>query len=314
MANILAYVNLYPPSTRAGAELMLHEILLALRDLGHNVVVAQPNPPHKVVDGIHIIKYAQAYHFPADIVFTQNHDTQHAIAHAKSIKKPIVHFVHNDKAVKLFKLNPSNANLVVANSEWVYNSIGIKGLNKMVINPHTSIEKYKTDRPDASKITFINLIDIKGADIFWQVTRLLKDREFLAVKGGYGNQNIRTSENVQILENTGNMKSVYAQTRVFFMPSKYESWGRAAVEAMASGIPVVASKTPGLIESVDNGGLFAQAGDVNAFARLIKSLDDENTYEKYSKQAELRALELSKRFPKQIKELHKAIQWLCGKE
>ena len=314
MAKILAYVNLYPPSTRAGAELMLHEILLALRELGHEVVVAQPNPPHKVVDGIRIIKYSRAYQFDADIVFTQNHDTQHAIAYAKSIKKPIVHFVHNDKAVGLFKLNPGNANLVVANSEWVYNTINIPNLKKMVINPHTSIETYKTDRPGANKITFINLIDIKGADIFWQVTRLLKDREFLAVKGGYGSQITRISENVQILENTGNMKSVYAQTRIFFMPSKYESWGRAAVEAMASGIPVVASKTPGLIESIGDGGLFAQAGDVNRFARLIKSLDDPETYKKYSKQAEARALDLSKRFPKQIEELHKIIEWLCGKE
>ena len=314
MVKILAYVNLYPPSTRAGAELMLHETLLALRDLGHEVMVAQPNPPHKLVDGIRIIKYSQVYQFDADIVFTQNHDTQHAIAHAKSIKKPIVHFVHNDQAVKLFRLNASNCDLVVANSQWVYNSIRINNLNKMIVNPHTNIDFYKTHRPDANKITFINLIDIKGVNIFWRVAEILGDREFLAVKGGYGNQIVKKLGNVRVVENTGSMRSIYAQTKIFFMPSKYESWGRAAVEAMASGIPVVASRTPGLLESVADAGMFAEPDDVNVFIRLIKSLDDERTYEKYSRRAELRAIDLSKSFSNQIGELHNAIVWLCGKE
>lgn len=314
MAKILAYVNLYPPSTLAGAELMLHEILLALRGFGHEVMVAQPNPRHKVVDGIRIIKYSQVYEFDADIVFTQNHDTKYAIEHAKSINKPIVHFVHNDKAVKHFRLNASNSDLVVANSKWVYDGIKINNLTKMIVNPHTNIDSYKTERKNASKITFINLIDIKGVNLFWRVAEILSDREFLAVKGGYGNQIVKRLGNVSVMENTGNMKSIYAQTKIFFMPSKYESWGRAAIEAMASGIPVVGSRTPGLIESVGDAGMLAEPDDVNSFVRLIKSLDDQQTYEKYSKRAELRAVDLSKEFSRQIGELHNAIQWICGTE
>jgi len=313
MAKILAYVNLYPPSTRAGAELMLHEILLSLRALGHEVMVAQPNPQHKVVDGIRIIKYSQVYEFDADIVFTQNHDTKHAITHAKSINKPIVHFVHNDQAVKLFRLNATNSDLVVANSKWVYDGIKINNLTKMIVNPHTDIDTYKTERQDASKITFINLIDIKGVNMFWRVAEILSDREFLAVKGGYGTQIVKRLGNVSVVENTGNMKSIYAQTKIFFMPSKYESWGRAAVEAMASGIPVVGSNARGLVESVGDAGMLAEPDDANSFVRLIKSLDDERTYQKYSQKAEARALNLSKEFSRQIRELHNAIRWVSGK-
>jgi hypothetical protein len=59
--------------------------------------------------------------------------------------------------------------------------------------------------------------------------------------------------------------------------------------------------------------MLAEPDDVNSFVRLIKSLDDERTYQKYSQKAETRALNLSKEFSRQIGELHNAIRWLCGK-
>ncbi|WP_262928542.1 glycosyltransferase family 4 protein [Streptomyces sp. CBMA152] len=47
---------------------------------------------------------------------------------------------------------------------------------------------------------------------------------------------------------------VYSRSRVILMPSLYESWGRVAVEAFASGIPVIAHTTPGLVESMGEAG------------------------------------------------------------
>ena len=312
---IVAFVNLYPPTTNAGAELMLHEVLLELKKRGHDVVVAQPTPKLKDLDGIKIISYLQAKRlsYVPDIVFTQNHDTTRAIAYAASLKRPLVHFVHNDKVVKAFRLTSANSSLIVANSEWVAASIKINGLEKMVINPPTDIDKYRVDISKADMITFINLIDIKGGDIFWQITKLLPDRKFLAVKGGYGTQMIRQSPNVEIIENTTDMKEVYSRTRLLLVPSKYESWGRVGIEAMASGIPVIASRTPGLLESIGDAGIFLSPGDVSGFAKWIKMFDDEQLYSKYSDKAIARAEEISSRLVFQVDELESRIRSIVGK-
>lgn len=314
--NILVYVNLYPPTTNAGAELMLHEIVLGLRKRGHNVLVAQPKPTVKQLDGVQIISYAalSSMKFKPDVVFTQNHDTKLAIAYAESIGKPLVHFVHNDRAVRMFGLNPSNANLVVSNSDWVSYSIRVAGLNKIVFNPPLDMGKYCTVNDRGGKIAFINPIDIKGADIFWQITRLLPDREFLVVEGGYGKQILRKMPNVEIIKNTDDMKSVYARTRLLLVPSRYESWGRVGLEAMSSGIPVIASKTPGLRESIGTGGILVSPGDVAAFVRSIKYFDDGQFYDKYAELALARANEVAALFDVQLDELESRIVSLAGGE
>lgn len=60
-------------------------------------------------------------------------------------------------------------------------------------------------------------------------------------------------------------------------PSPKEGWGLTVIEANACGVPVVASRSPGLIESVRDGetGLLVPHADVNAMADgLIRLLKD----------------------------------------
>ncbi len=54
--------------------------------------------------------------------------------------------------------------------------------------------------------------------------------------------------------------------------SHYEGFGIAAVEAMAAGLPVVASDVPGLSEVVGSAGLLFPQGDAGALARHINAV------------------------------------------
>jgi L-malate glycosyltransferase len=61
---------------------------------------------------------------------------------------------------------------------------------------------------------------------------------------------------------------------VFLLPSAQESFGLAALEAMACGVPVVASRVGGLSEVVDDGvsGCLHDADDVDGMARSVAML------------------------------------------
>ena len=64
----------------------------------------------------------------------------------------------------------------------------------------------------------------------------------------------------------------YNVADVYAMPSLYEPAGLAVMEAMASGIPSVASNVGGLPGIVRNGGLYAEPRDVDALAERIRTL------------------------------------------
>lgn len=63
-----------------------------------------------------------------------------------------------------------------------------------------------------------------------------------------------------------------AATDVFVMPSHSEGMGLAAVEAMAMGVPVVASDIPGLRDVVGEAGLLSPASDPKALADALNGL------------------------------------------
>ncbi|MBX7139058.1 MAG: N-acetyl-alpha-D-glucosaminyl L-malate synthase BshA [Oligoflexia bacterium] len=72
---------------------------------------------------------------------------------------------------------------------------------------------------------------------------------------------------------------------VFLLPSKNESFGLAALEAMSCGVPVVASKAEGLPEVVLHGetGFLSEVGDVSDMAaNVLRLLREPALYRKLS--------------------------------
>jgi len=82
----------------------------------------------------------------------------------------------------------------------------------------------------------------------------------------------------------------FAQSDVFAIPSHAEGFCVAAVEAMASGLPVVASDIPIFHEVVGDSGLFIDRADPKNIAEAILELKkDEKEYQKRSQMAKQRA-------------------------
>ena len=70
------------------------------------------------------------------------------------------------------------------------------------------------------------------------------------------------------------LRTYYVAADVTVLPSHYESFGMVALEAMACGSPVVASRVGGLTTTVRDGvtGFLVAEGDVNALAGRLETL------------------------------------------
>ncbi len=80
---------------------------------------------------------------------------------------------------------------------------------------------------------------------------------------------------------------------IFLIPSQSESFGLAALEAMACGIPVVSSSVGGLPELIRHNetGYIAEIGDVERMAKyIVDLLTNERKYELFSQNSRDRAV------------------------
>lgn len=101
-------------------------------------------------------------------------------------------------------------------------------------------------------------------------------------------------DRVFFLGNVPNLEEVLGGCDLFLLPSETESFGMAALEAMASEVPVIATHTGGLPEVVVEGetGYLMQVGDVETMAaKAIEILRDDELRKHMGKRARQVAVE-----------------------
>jgi N-acetyl-alpha-D-glucosaminyl L-malate synthase BshA len=101
---------------------------------------------------------------------------------------------------------------------------------------------------------------------------------------------------VRFLGRLDSVASLLQATDLFLLPSQTESFGLAALEAMACGSPVVASRAGGLPEVIDDGvsGILEPVGSVEAMGRrAVELLRDPSRFAAMREAAIAKAREFS---------------------
>lgn len=308
MPKIVAYVHAYCPDHNAGAETTLHDIMKNLVSNGWEATVVLKNirniPRREYhIDGVHVIQAGdkrEILHWLPKADVTMSHlecsERTHILSNAYGI--PTIHLVHNTHPLTVKW--QARASALIINTDWISNEPEWQRFDKpkMVLNPPINPKEYETDH--GKKVTLVNLWEDKGSAVFYEMARRFPSVQFLGVKGGYGEQVIKDLPNVTIMEHTDDMRKVYSDTKVILMPSKYESFGRVGVEAMASGIPTIAHPTPGLKESLGDAGTFADREDYDAWETALKDILKPVKYGKASKLAKARSKELAQKRDEQL--------------
>lgn len=309
---ILAKLHAYVPEHCGGAEAMAHTLLRELAVRGHDVQVwlTQHNGQRVpyCYDGVEVIPAAARRDFGrearrADAIVSHLENVRAAAATARGWGRPLVVLCHNTFPATFRAVGGGTTALAIYNSQWMAaeaekwfdaNPKAARPQASVVVRPPVIARDYRVTAT-GDHITLINLYGRKGGDILWELVGRMPDHKFLGVLGAYGEQVIREAPNFELVEHVPAPEMaarVYGRTRVLIMPSSYESWGRTGVEALASGIPVVASPTPGLRESLGDAGIFVDRDDLDGWVAALTALDDPDAWQAASARAKKRSRQL----------------------
>lgn len=284
---ILGIVHAFPPEHNSGAEWMMHDMMQYMMQRGHECYLWVTKYPYRTFNGIESVDHS--FIPEADMLWTHLGQTGKALNYSRAHNKPLLHVVHNTQRYGI--LTGKKPNVYHAyNTYYTLDALKDHYKNPYVVyHPSVDIDHYNVETT-REYVSLINLNPSKGGHILQQLAKRMPDISFLGVKGSYGDQVVDYPKNVRLRENTSEIQSVYKETGIVIMPSNYESYGRVAVEAMCSGIPVIANPTPGLIESCGTAGYFADRNDIDAWVYAIR--DVLKNYDYWSKKAKLRAEDL----------------------
>ncbi len=135
-------------------------------------------------------------------------------------------------------------------------------LDQFRFDPATR-EKSRADlklKPDEIALLFAGSgWERKGLRFAIEAMELCRDRKLrLMVAGrgdarGYKPKRFFTEEPVRFLGEVADLRPIYAAADIFILPSIYDPFSNACLEALASGLPVVTTRDNGFSEIIENG-------------------------------------------------------------
>jgi glycosyltransferase involved in cell wall biosynthesis len=180
---------------------------------------------------------------------------------------------------------------VVANSSAAARQLESEGVPSErihVIPNGISLEHFSARspmRPVTTVLTVANLRKEKAHEVLLQAAQRLAGRhpylQFQIVGDGPRMAELRAlcttlglDAHVSFLGHREDVPALLSQADAFVLPSRSEAFPNGAIEAMASGLPVIASATGGLLDLIDSErtGVLVQPDDPGALAAALESL------------------------------------------
>jgi glycosyltransferase involved in cell wall biosynthesis len=183
------------------------------------------------------------------------------------------------------------ASIVMVYSRWTRQAIIDQGVapEKVVVVPLA----YEPQQPVARRVRPANqpLIVLwlgtvmlrKGIPYLLEAARLLIDRNIQFIVAGQMLVSQKALEfappNVQFVGRVirDQTEAVYQSADIFVLPTISDSFALTQVEAMAHGLPVIATERCGEVVSNGVDGFIVPVGDSNALAKAIATLDDDRS-------------------------------------
>lgn len=241
--------------------------------------------------------------------------------HEEGIEVPIVTTLHGTditlvgshphyKTAVTFSINKSDAVTSVSQSlkDDTLRLFDIKNEIKVIPN-FIDIEKHVSHFTDCQRalladdnervITHIsNFRPVKRIDdvikVFYEIQKEIPAKLMMVGEGPEKksaellSQKLGIEDKVKFLGKSSEIDKILCFSDLFLLPSETESFGLAALEAMASGVPVISSNTGGIPEVNEHGvsGYLSNVGDIDDMAKnALKILGDESTLLKFKDQA-----------------------------
>ena len=242
--------------------------------------------------------------------------------HEEGIKIPIVTTLHGTditlvgshpfyKTAVTFSINQSDAVTSVSQSlkEDTQRLFNTQKDIKVIPN-FIDIDKYKTNFKDCDRdllalptervITHVsNFRTVKRIsdviEVFYKVQKEVPSKLMMVGEGPERKQaeqlckTYGIEDKVVFLGNSNEVDKILCYSDLFLLPSETESFGLAALEAMASGVPVISSNSGGIPEVNIEGvsGFLSPVGDLDEMAHnAIKIIKDEAVLNKFKKAAQ----------------------------
>jgi UDP-glucose:(heptosyl)LPS alpha-1,3-glucosyltransferase len=228
----------------------------------------------------------------------------------RKFELPLKRFVRSlsSKHQDLLRLEQSlfsggNTKRVIAASQMVKDEIinlyGYPAAKIDIVRNGVPLEKFRFDpelreksreelnlKPDQIALLFAGTgWERKGLVFAIEAAALCKDRNVRLLVAGRGNERLYKTrrlrfwreEPVQFLGEIADMLRVYAATDIFILPTIYDPFSNACLEALACGLPVITTRSNGFSEIIENGvngSIVDHAGDLLALRDAIRLWSD----------------------------------------
>ncbi len=210
---------------------------------------------------------------------------QRFIAISRMVKKDILKHYH---------CSPENISVV-------YNGVDLKRFHPDNKNRHRQYIRKELEIPESSVlILFVGSgFERKGLKYLLQATQYLRSEDWRLVIMGKGKwdqylqfapENLRSR--IIHKEPVPEIEKYYSAADIFALPSIYEPFGNANLEALASGLPIITSRSCGVAEIITTqkeGIILEEPSDSKAMAEAIDYLMNTKTREPMRQSARLLA-------------------------